>query len=159
MNDSRFVQNWSMIRYFQMNSISAMAYLLMWRWQMHCPTTFRMYSMPRSPINWKWWSSLNEAWKLVPMQYLTWRQSAFVCWWVVRHTSLAHQWMWLYTEREPIYPSQLSRIETIPCSRYRYCHSGYAISDLSHCLATRWRRLWPQWKYQAPSNLLLCLHR
>ena len=47
----------------------------------------------------------------------------------------------MLTEVEQIYPSQSFRIKTSLCSRSRHLHSGYATGALSHCLATRRRRL------------------
>ena len=79
--------------------------------------------------------------------------------WLVHHSCLAHRREWLLTEGEQIYPCHSSRIETSLCPCSRYCHSGYATDTLSLCLAT-WRgRLWPQWKYQVPSILLLYWYR
>ena len=78
--------------------------------------------------------------------------------WVVHHTSIAHRWVWLLTEGEQIYLANHFGLKQVfaPAPDISIVGMQHA---WSHCLATRRRRLWPKWKYQAPSVLLLCWYR
>jgi len=78
--------------------------------------------------------------------------------WVLRHTSIAHRWVWLLTEGEQIYRANRLGLKQVSASAPDILIAGMQHA-WSHCLATRRRRLWPKWKYQAPSILLLCWYR